>query len=58
MGYPLPPKPESPFPRFAAIQGIQCEDNLADLAPQRRLVSAEAVKGEVGQIGKAQIALR
>jgi hypothetical protein len=38
--------------RFAAIQGIEGEENLADLAPQRCLVSTEAVKGEVGQIRK------
>jgi hypothetical protein len=50
---PLPPEPESSFLRFAAIQGIECEENLADLAPQRGLVSTEAVKREVGQIGQS-----
>jgi hypothetical protein len=35
------------------VQGIKGEENLADLAPLRGLVSTEAVKCEVGQIGQA-----
>jgi hypothetical protein len=58
MGRPLPRKPESSLVRFPAIQGIKGEENLADLAPQRGLVPTEAVKCEVGQIGKTQIAMR
>ena len=52
IGCPLPREPEFSFLRFAAVQGIKGEENLADLAPQRGLVSTEAVKCEVGQIGK------
>jgi hypothetical protein len=39
------------FLRFAAIQCVENKQYLAGLAPQRRFVSTEAVKGEVGQIG-------
>ena len=42
--------------RFAAVQGVEREENLAELTPQPGLLSTEAVKGEVGQIGKTQIA--
>jgi hypothetical protein len=50
---PLPPKPEFSLVLFPGIQGIEGEENLAGLAPQRRLVPTEAVEREVGQIGKA-----
>jgi hypothetical protein len=49
---PLPQEAKFSFLRFAAIHGVKREENLADLAPQRGLVSTEAVECEVGQIGK------
>jgi hypothetical protein len=49
----LPQEPESSLLRFAAVWSIKRKKDLASLAPQRGLVSTEAVKGEVGQIGKS-----
>ena len=43
-----------PFLWFAAIQGIEREQDLAGLAPQGCFVSAEAIEREVGQIGETQ----
>ena len=43
---------------FAAIQGIERKQDLADLAPKGCFISAEAVEREVGQIGKTQKATR
>jgi hypothetical protein len=48
----LPREPESSLLRLLTIQGIEGEKYLANLPPQRCLVSAEAIKCEVGQIGK------
>ena len=36
------------FLRLSAIQGIECEKNMADLAPKSGLVSAEPVESEAG----------
>ena len=47
IGYSLPQEPESSFSRFATIEGVKCEENLADLAPQGGLVSIEAVNTDV-----------
>jgi hypothetical protein len=46
------------FLRFAAIQGIERKYDLTDLAPKGCFISAEAVEGEIGQIGKTQKAPR
>ena len=46
------------FLRFAAIQGIERKQGLANLAPEGRFISAEAVERVVGQIGEAQKATR
>ena len=35
----------------AAIQGVQCKQDLSGLAPKRCFVPAEAIEGVVGQIG-------
>ena len=52
-----PEEPESSFVRFA-VQSVKGEGKLADVAPQRGLVSTEVVKCEVGRSGKSQIATR
>ena len=43
---------------FAAVQGIESKQDLADLAPKRCFVAAEAIEREVGQIGQTQKATR
>src|SRR5580692_9535074 len=43
---------------FAAIQGIKPKQDLADLAPKGRLISAEALERVVGQIRETQKATR
>ena len=43
---------------FAAIQGIERNQDLANLAPQSCFVAAEAIECEVWQIGKTQKASR
>ena len=42
------------FLGFAAIQGIERKQNLADLAPKGCFISAEAVERAIGQIGETQ----
>ena len=39
---------------FAAIQGIERKERLADLAPQGCFIAAEAVECVIGQIGETQ----
>jgi hypothetical protein len=39
---------------FAAIQGIEGKERLADLAPQGCFIAAETIEREVGQISKTQ----
>jgi hypothetical protein len=43
---------------FAAIQGIKRKQDLTGLAPKGCLIAAQAIEREVGQIGKAQKAMR
>ena len=43
---------------FAAIQCVERKQDLADLAPKGRFISAELVKRIVGQIGETQKAMR
>jgi hypothetical protein len=40
------------FARFSAIQGIERKQDLAPLASKGCFISAEAIEGEVGQIGE------
>jgi hypothetical protein len=42
------------FLRFAAIQGIERKQDLANLAPKGCFISTEAVERVVGQIGETQ----
>ena len=44
--------------RFAAIQGIKRKQDLADLAPKGRFISAEAIERVIGQVGEMQEAPR
>jgi hypothetical protein len=46
------------FLRFATIQGVEREEGLADLTPQVRFVSGEAVEREAWQIRETQKAIR
>ena len=43
-----------PIPWFAATQGVQRKQDLADLPPKGCFISAEAVERVVGQIGETQ----
>ena len=43
---------------FAPIQGVQCKQDLAGLAPKGCFIPAEAIEGVVGQIGETQEATR
>src|SRR4029077_5620028 len=43
---------------FAAIQGIKRKQDLADLAPKGRFISAEAIERVIGQVGEMQEAPR
>ena len=54
IGEELPPS----FLRFTAIQSVERKEDLADLAPKRRFIAAEAVERVVGQIGETQKAMR
>ena len=46
------------FLRFAAIQGIECKQDLANVAPKGCFISTEAIERVVGQIGETQKATR
>jgi hypothetical protein len=46
------------FLRFAAIQGIECKESLANLAPKGCFIAAETIEREIWQIGQAQKATR
>ena len=35
----------SSFPRFAAVEALECEQDLTSLAPKRGLIPAQSVKG-------------
>ena len=48
----------APVPWFAAVQLIEREQDLCDLAPERCFIATEAVERVVRQIGKAQEARR
>ena len=48
------PEPGPSLLWFAAIQRIECTQDLAGLAPKSCFVSTEAVEREAGQIGKTQ----
>jgi hypothetical protein len=48
----LPRKPQFSFPRFTAIQGIECEENLPGLAPEACFIAAKTIEREAGKIGK------
>jgi hypothetical protein len=41
-----------------SIQGVERKQSLRHLAPERRLISAEAIEREFGQIGQPQKATR
>jgi hypothetical protein len=43
---------------FAAIQGIESEQDPTGLAPKSCFVSAEAIEREIGKIGETQKAMR
>ena len=43
---------------LAAIQGIERNEGLANLAPKGSFIAAEAIEREVGQISKTQKATR
>ena len=38
--------------RFAAIEVVECGQDLASLAPQREFIAAEAVEREGGLVGQ------
>src|SRR6516225_3045282 len=40
--------------RFASIEGLERVKDPASLAPKRRFIAAEPIKGEVGKIGDTQ----
>src|SRR6185437_13796040 len=53
-----PGRKASSLVRLAAIEVVERGQDLADLAPQRKFVAAEAVEREVGLVGQAQKAAR
>src|SRR6516164_2767168 len=50
----LPIRKRRPLLWFAAIQGVERNQDLARLAPKGCFIAAEAVEREVGQVGKTQ----
>ena len=46
------PQPK-PLPGLAAVETLQCEQDLARLAPKRGLIAAQPVEGAGGQIRQA-----
>jgi hypothetical protein len=40
--------------RFASIEGLERVKDPASLAPKRRFIAAEPIKGEVGKVGETQ----
>ena len=52
QGGPGSTQPSS-FPWLAAVETLQRKQNLTRLAPQRRLIAAQPVKGTGWQVGQA-----
>jgi hypothetical protein len=49
---PIPKK--SSLVRLAAVQRIECKQNLAGLAPKACFIATQTIEGEIWEIGEAQ----
>ena len=56
--YSLLPETARSLLWFAAIQRIECKQDLASLAPKGCFIAAQAIEREIGQISETQKAPR